>query len=359
MKFIYKISLLFLFFPLLLFAKSNGKKQEKSKTINKVFSVSRDAKLAINNRYGNLNITTWSKNSIEIQVTITVKGSDKDQIIDRLENIDVIFESSANFVSAKTTFEKERKSWSFWKNNKGISYQINYKVKMPKSNSVDLDNDYGSIFLGDLDGNANINCDYGKISAGKLTAENNSINLDYCSLSSIAYLKSGAINIDYSKLTIDETEQVKVNSDYSTFKAIKAGSVIFNADYGAIRIDEANEINGNSDYTDMRFGTVYKNLTIDTDYGAVSVKRLVKDFENVVINGEYAGIRIEVDANAVFDFEMSLQYASFSYDRNDIEFYTKESKSNKKYYEGKFGVGSSNSRIKIKSQYGGVSIRKK
>ncbi len=359
MKFIYKISLLLLFFPLLVFAKSNGKKQEKSKTINKVFSVSRDAKLAINNRYGNLNITTWSKNSIEIQVTITVKGSDKDQIIDRLENIDVIFESSANFVSAKTTFEKERKGWSFWKNNKGISYQINYKVKMPKSNSVDLDNDYGSIFLGDLDGNANINCDYGKISAGKLTAENNSINLDYCSLSSIAYLKSGAINIDYSKLTIDETEQVKVNSDYSTFKAIKAGSVNFNADYGAIRIDETNEINGNSDYTDMRFGTVYKNLTIDTDYGAVSVKRLVKDFENVVINGEYAGIRIEVDANAVFDFEMSLQYASFSYDRNDIEFYTKESKSNKKYYEGKFGVGSSNSRIKIKSQYGGVSIRKK
>ena len=175
----------------------------------------------------------------------------------------------------------------------------------------------------------------------------------------IIIVAAGIIGLSSALYVVDETEQVKVNSDYSTFKAIKAGSVNFNADYGAIRIDETNEINGNSDYTDMRFGTVYKNLTIDTDYGAVSVKRLVKDFENVVINGEYAGIRIEVDANAVFDFEMSLQYASFSYDRNDIEFYTKESKSNKKYYEGKFGVGSSNSRIKIKSQYGGVSIRKK
>ena len=84
---------------------------------------------------------------------------------------------------------------------------------------------------------------------------------------------------------------------------------------------------------------------------------LVNYFESVVIDGQYAGIKIGIDEDAVFDFELDLQYAGFKYDNDKMEFYKKISKSTKKYYEGKYGKGNSNSRIKIKSQYGGVSIK--
>ena len=357
MKFIYKITFLFFLFPLITSASTKDKKHEKSRIINKEYSVNADAKVAINNRYGNLNITTWNQNKVEIEVTITVKGDDLDRVEDRLANIDVEFEASSNFVSAKTNFEKEQKSWSFWKKSKNLSYQINYKVKMPRSNSVDLDNDYGSIYLGDLIGQADINCDYGKITVGELSASNNNINLDYCSHSNIDYMKNGNINVDYSKITVDKSENVKVNSDYSTLKFGKTNRIDFNIDYGSIGIDEATDVNGNSDYASMRFGTVYKKLTVDTDYGSIAIKKLAKGFENVDIDGQYAGIKIGVGRDAVFDFVLDLQYAGFKYDDNQIEFFKKISKTTKKYYEGKFGKGNSNSRIKIRSQYGGVSIK--
>lgn len=357
MKSIYKITFLFLLFPFISFANNDEKKHEKSRVIKKEYKVNKDAKVSIDNKYGHLNVTTWDKNMVEIEVTIIVKGDDLDQVEDRISEIDVYFEASANMVSAKTNFEKEKNSWSFWKKNNNLNYEINYRVKMPKTNAVDLNNDYGDIYLSDLAGVANINCDYGKISVGNLMANNNNINLDYCSASTINYMKSGNINADYSKITIEESDQVKVNTDYSTLKFGKIGEIDFNADYGAISIDEANIVNGNSDYTGMSFGTIRKNLTIDTDYGSVSVKRLVKGFENVNISGQYAGIRIDVDADAVFDFELDLQYASFKGDEDKMEFNKKISKSSKKYYEGKYGKGNSNSRIKIKSQYGGVSIK--
>ena len=107
----------------------------------------------------------------------------------------------------------------------------------------------------------------------------------------------------------------------------------------------------------MSFGTIKKNLNIKTDYGAISINRLVKGFESVDIDGEYAGIKIVVDADAVFDFELDLQYAGFKGENDKMEFYKKISKTTKKYYEGKFGKGESNSKIKIKSQFGGVSIK--
>mmetsp|Transcript_9604 Transcript_9604/g.11182 ORF Transcript_9604/g.11182 Transcript_9604/m.11182 type:complete len:362 (-) Transcript_9604:816-1901(-) len=357
MKSIYKITFLFLLFPLITSANIDGKKQEKSRTINKEYKVNADAKVSINNKYGDLNITTWDKNRVEIEVTITVKGDDLDQVEERLESIDVEFQASSNFVSAKTIFEKEQKGWSFWKKSRNLSYKINYKIKMPITNNVDLDNDYGSIYLGDLNGQADINCDYGKITVGQLSANNNNINLDYCSSSNIDFMKSGNVNVDYSKITIDETKNAKVNSDYSTVKFGKSGSVDFNIDYGSIAIEEVNDVHGNSDYASMRFGTIFKNLTIDTDYGGISVKRLAKGFENVVIDGQYAGIKIGVDKDAKFNFILDLQYAGFKYDDDQMEFFKKISKTTKKYYEGKFGKGDSNSRIKIRSQYGGVSIK--
>lgn len=355
MKLLYS-TIVLLFISLTINA-NDVKKHEKSKTINKEFTVNKNAKVSISNKYGDVKVTTWTKNKVAIEVIITVKGNDLDDVERKLNSIDVAFESGNSFVDAKTIFEKERSSWKFWNNNNKTNYKINYIVKMPETNSVNLNNDYGSIYLDNLIGKASINCDYGKIAVGELAAEDNSINLDYCSSSTIGFMKSGAVNIDYSKLTIEESDVLKINADYSTIKLEKSESVNFNTDYGSITIDEVTNALGNSDYTSMRFGTVKKNLKIDSDYGSISVKNLAKDFELVDIDAQYASIRIGVDANSVFDFNLELQYAGFKRDDDKIEFYKKISKTTKKYYEGKFGKGNSNSRIKIKSQYGGVSIK--
>ena len=357
MKSIYKITLIFLLFPLIAIANSDKRKHEKNKVIKKEFSVNKDAKVSLNNRYGNLNITTWDKNRVEIEVTITVKGDDLDAVENKLSNIRIAFNANESFVEAKTIFSDDNNSWSWWKKSKNINYKINYVVKMPKTNSIDLDNDYGTIYLDEISGKAAINCDYGKISIGELLANNNSINLDYCSTSTINYMKSGSINIDYSKLNVDISEKLRVNADYSTIKLEKTKNANFNCDYGSIYVDDVENITINSDYVSIRLGTVRKNMDVDTDYGSITVKNLSKDFENVTINAQYAGIRIGVDTNTSFNFEIDLQYAGFKRDDDKMEFSKSISKATKKYYEGKYGKGNTNATLKIKSQYGGVSIK--
>ncbi len=357
MKSIYKITFLALFIPLIAFANNDKKKHEKSRTIKKEFSVNKDAKVALNNRYGNLNITTWDKNRVEIEVTITVKGNDLDAIEDKLSSIDVEFNSSSSLVEATTVFESRKSNWSWWGKSNNTNYQINYVVKMPITNSVDLDNDYGSIYLDNLSGKADINCDYGKISIGELSASNNNINLDYCSSSNINYMKNGDVNVDYSKLTIETSQDLDINADYSTIKLEKTDNVNFNTDYGSISIDDAKSVKGNSDYVSMKFGTIRKNLNIDADYGSVTIKNLAKGFENVTLSTQYTGIKIGVASDAVFNFEIDLQYAGFKRDDEKVDIYKSISKTTKKYYEGKYGKGNTNSTVNIKSQYGGVSIR--
>ena len=356
MKTIFKTILFLFFVPLVAFVGPTDNKNEKSKKINKTFTVNKDALLAITNKYGNLHITTWNNDKIEIEVTITVKGDDYEDIERKLEKIYVEFDASKSRVEATTIFEQSKSRWNWWNRSKNMSYEVNYLVKMPESNSVELNNDYGNIYLDKLSGEADINCDYGKIELGELLANTNRIHLDYASNSSIDYIKGGNINTDYSKLTIEDGQEITINADYTTLDIHRIEKVTFNVDYGAITIDEGKNIIGNSDYAALRFGIVQKALNVDSDYGSIKIDQLQKGFENVEISGQYTGIRVGINPAAVFNFEIDIQYANFKQAIDQIEIYKSISKPTKKYYEGKFGNGTSKSTIKIKSQYGGVKF---
>ena len=358
MKSTFKIALLFLLIPLVSFANNDKKpKQEKSKTIKKEYSVNRNATVDIDNKYGNINITTWNKNRVEITVKITVKGNNLSTVEKRLDRIDVEFNANSSRVSAKTRFNNSSSSWSFFGKSNNTSYKVHYTIKMPASNNVDLDNDYGNISIDQINGKAEINCDYGKLIIGDLNSSDNNINIDYCNGSSISFMKSGSINADYSKLTVDKTDSVKINSDYSTISIGTVNKVTYNADYGSIIIDDVNDITGNSDYASIRLGTVSKNLKLEADYGSIKIKELAKGFNRVEISSEYAGINIGTKVSNNFSFIMNLQYARFRYNDDNVDMYKSIEKSSKKYYEGTYGNGKSNSKLIIKSQYGSVNLK--
>ena len=89
-----------------------------------------------------------------------------------LKSIDVLFETSASRVSAKTIYDKKEQSWwvklaNAWGGH-DLKMEINYVVKVPMTNSIHLSNDYGSITLDKIQGNAEINCDYAQIIIGEL-----------------------------------------------------------------------------------------------------------------------------------------------------------------------------------------------
>jgi len=342
--------------PLIGFANTiPGKgKYEKSKKINKEFSVNADALLDINNKYGNVDVVSWNENRVVIDVEIIVSGNSESKVIEKLSEISIEFDSSKSKVSAKTVFGKK----SGWKNNSNLSFEVNYKVKMPVTNQANFNNDYGSISLNELKGKASINCDYGKIIIGSLYHNANSINIDYTNNSTIELINGGSINADYSELTVEKAKNINLNADYTTTVFESLEDLNFNCDYGKVQVEQGNNINGNGDYLSMEFGTIYKNLNIESDYGNIKVKKLMNGFENVEINTDYTSTKIGLDPAASFNFILNLSYAGFSYDGDNITYTKKIVKNTSNYYEGSVNKVNSSSNIKISSDYGGVKFYK-
>lgn len=355
----FKLTFLLLVMPFVALAATtlDDVKTTKERRIKKSFIVSSDATLKVNNSYGNLNVITWNENRIEFDISIKVIGNNPEKVQERLDNIDVEFSSTKALVSAITKIEKNKKKWWNWGSNTNLQLQINYVIKMPRTNNVDLSNDYGFINLDTLEGHAKLSCDYGKITTKELLADHNSINFDYSSKSYFEYIKSGKITADYSGFTVAKTSNLIVNADYTNSVIEAAENIQYQCDYGSLKIDNVNNLEGNGDYLTLRLGNVYKNVLIKADYGSIKIDRMASKAQNIDITSDYVGITIGYDANYSFNFNINLDYGSLKAP-DDLNFTNKDIDGSDKRYSGYYGTQNSGNMVKINSDYGSISFKK-
>ncbi len=356
MKTPYKILVLLLIMPALLFANNGKFKYKKEKTIKKEFSVNANAELTVDNSFGNVEIVTWNENRIEIVVTISTEGNSEEKTQKKLDEIDVEFSGTASYVSAKTIFHKKgNRNW--FGSNDNSSMEINYTIKMPITNSLDLSNDYGSINITKLEGQAKISCDYGQLIIGELMADNNILNFDYSSKSTIEYIKSGKINADYSGFTLDKAENIELNADYTNSKIITVNNIDYNCDYGKITVDNVTNLEGVGDYISHRIGNVSGSLSINADYGSIKIDKVKSSAKNIEIGADYTSIKLGYENDYNFNFTINLQYASFNGEDGLTMKHSSVENSSKKY-SGFHGSDNSGNTLNINSEYGGVTLTK-
>lgn len=354
MKSMYKLLLVLFLVPLTITATENHKKGKytKNKTIKKEFSVKDDATLKIDNRYGDIVISSWEGNNVQIQVDITTNSDNEEKAKQRLDAITVEFDANSSLVSAITKIKKQSSNWWGRKNN--VNMKINYLVKVPVTNNVDLSNDYGGITLDRISGSAKIDCDYGKLDIGRLENPNNSINIDYTNKSNVEFMADGSVNADYSTIHFEKTGRTKLNADYSHISFDIVTDLEYDCDYGSLKIGEVGNIFGGSDYMHTKIGKLSGKGTFDSDYGSVKIAELLNEFKGLTVSSTYAHIKIGINNDISFNFNANLSYSGFK--KMDGFNFTREIvKGSKKEYEGTYGT-SPNATISIKANYGSISF---
>ena len=349
----YKVTLLFLALcPLLSIA--NGFPIEKvTKKIHKEIDVNPNAIVEIENQFGDISITTWDQNKVIIDILISVEGRSTQKINEKLQNIDVVFDLGPDLVRAIT---KINNRWGVsWMGTTKVKFKIDYTIKMPATNEVDLENDYGVIALNYLEGRAKLSWDYGKIIIGELMADNNQLSFDYTSNSNIEYIAGGEINADYSGFEVTEAGYINLNSDYTSSYFEIIDSLNFNNDYGKLKIEKARSIEGNGDYLTFQLGKITNFLKLNNEFGSIRISEIFPTTKRIAINAEYTGIHLGIDQDWAFRFELNLEFAGLRHDL-DLYFNEKIIESNEKYYQGHHIDEETTNTLKIDSEFGSIKL---
>ena len=309
----------------------NPSVSEKTKTLSKTYAVDGNDKLAINNQYGKVEINTWTKNEIKVDVEIKAFESSDAKAEELLNAVSIHESKVSNLISFRTEIERRNMNWSSrFRNGKedrrGV--QINYTIYMPINNPLDIVNKYGSTVLSDFTGPVNIDNSYGSFNAMKLSNAVNRVKVGYGS-ADINGLYSGYLDIAYGSLDLQLGDKIDADIRYSSSKIDKL-------------------INGGT--FDIKYTSGFKVSEVDK-----SVKKLT-------VNASYSDVALGIDNASNFDFDVTVNYAEFHYNDDKVTITSKSPDDNergfnpKKVYKGRFG-NSADATVSVKSNYGSVKFQ--
>jgi hypothetical protein len=325
----------------------------KQKNIKKTYIVNSNAGIDIDNKYGNISISTWDEDKIDLDITIKVTGGNENWVNEKLNTIDVDITALKTMVSAVTkigsSINKGRGSSN--------SFEINYVIKIPKNGTVKLMNKYGNITSLTLDGPTDISCKYGKVTLGKLNNQNNKLNIEYCQNSSIEYIKTGLITARYSGLKVNDSGNLNFDANYTDLVVADAQNIKYDCSYGNLKFQKVNSFTGTGNYLTVSVVEVSNNLSIDTNYSKVNIGTLTDKAKNVNINSGYTDITLGYNYNYAFDFDINTKYASIK-NGDDLEINVNETKNSSKSISG-YHKKKGQNKVIINSSYGNVSLVKK
>lgn len=319
----------------------------ETKVIDKTFQVDSQVELQIDNRYGNLNLSTWNKNTIEFHIEIKVDGTDPQAVKERINAITVDFSNSASLVAAITKIGSVS-------NRNRSNMRIQYFVKLPKSAKINIKNMYGNFAVDQLNGSALIDLKYGNMTVGNLNHSNNQIKLQYVTSADISSIKSAKIQADYSNFTLAKSEAIELKANYSNCDFESAKTVVAELKYGNLKADKIQQLTAESKYTNFKINQLTQQLKIHAGYGNIMVNEVGAAFRSVDIEASYADVSLGMAKNAGYQLKGDFSYGDLKYPES-LSMHKAIKSTSKKSYEGTTGHGTG--KITLGMRYGNARIK--
>lgn len=346
------------------------KAQEFTKTIKKEFSINPAGTVELSNKYGKVNVKTWEKNRVKIDVTIVVKAAGESEAQRVFDRIRIDFANNDNFVKAETFIETAKSSWWNWSSNSS-EFQVNYEVFMPPAASLNLSNKYGDSFVVPISGKANVDLKYGNFrlegiegslnltlgygSGTVVKASNINADISYSKII-INDMKDATMTTNYSKITVDQGRDLSVQSRYDQFSLAKLNRFNCQSRYGNVEIGNVESVIANSRFTDYKIGRLGDKGDFDLQYGGLRIDHLAKGFSAINLTGKYSDFRIEVEEDASFTLDAATNFAGITYPENFNVTYERD-KGTSHEVKGHKGTQNARSAIKANLNYGGLRVK--
>jgi hypothetical protein len=349
MKTIVKIAFFILAFTLLLGIKGATAHEEFTRLIKKEFAVNADAQLTINNRFGEVHCTNWEKNSITIDVTITVTAADQEEADKKFRKITIDFTDSPSSVTAITNMQE-------MKNSGRGRFSIDYMINMPLTVNLDVTNKFGDIYINEIQGKAKINLSYGNLEAKKLGNSDNLLDIKF-SKARVNWIKGAVLTLKYSDMNLDYAGSLRLDSKYSNLDAEKIISLNMAFEGGKLNMENSSAVESKSKFTDIDIQRVEQSLNLDIQYGKCDIHEMPADFTSVNIRNKYGSVSIGLSEQAKYSLEADLKFCDLDFPSDKAKFSFRSTTPTENSYKGTIGGNDSpSSKVIIHSEFGNISL---
>ncbi len=321
---------------------------EKQKEINKSYKVNGNTVLDITNKFGKVHVNTWDKAEMTVNVKVTAEAKTEDKAMEMLKKIDITIDESSDRKRFETSISNKLNS------NGRESFSIDYEVYMPKGNRLELKNSFGNSYISNHSGETEVDISYGDIKAGRLTGKTD-FKLSFGS-GDIEEIGGGDLTIKYSKLDIEKVGNIDLTQGFSDVEIDQLGNVDLESKYGSLEFGVVESVSGKVGFSGFEIDRLNKSLKLVASYvSGFRIDEVSKDFDYIDIEGKFGNYNIILEEGATPSIEAEFEFASMSYDKDEIKMSYVEKEMHSASYKGKIGNGQKGT-IKVESSYGDLRL---
>ena len=272
--------------------------------------------LEIDSRHGDIEVKSWTENSIQIDYQITVWAEDEETAKEIASEIEIRVDPEkdasdrATRAAITTNYPEE---WGLWQNS-GPRAQVDYWLIVPQQTNLELTNRHGDVSVGDLRGTTTIGNRHGNISLGAIrgdlyldaphgNVEADSIQGDVCFKGGHGNANLGKVGGNFEgdhrhgHLELDE-----VGGDLTL--AHRHGNAVVHSVGGTIEI--------NKGHGRLELGGVRDTFHIDAHHADAHLDVVSPLSGDCVIKGHHAKVNLVAPEDAFASIQVSTRRGSIS-----------------------------------------------
>ena len=319
------------------------------KSFKRVYSVNKNTSLYLENKYGDLDLKNWDKDSVKIVCNYYVEAKSQEKLDRKLKALDFKVYHSDVLVRVKTELEGDV-SLKYALIDNG-SIQVNYTVYLPKNMPVKLKNRFGDIQLGNRSGQVDVELSHGDLILGILTED---VDLKLGNVS--AFIQSADKNLIMTLKYCDEVEIKKANvvhviSSSSNVTLMKVEHLHLSSKRDRYQVQSVREMSGSGFMTKMNVLHLEKSIVYECQYGKyLNLNQVSKEFTS--INLDLKNTDLQLNLGEVNDYSVKVKYlnSELIYPKNLFEFESLFPEEKHEYTVSSSKVGGGKRPISIKSK---------
>jgi len=316
----------------------------ESREFAREFKALPETQVEITNKYGNVEINTWEKDSVVFKIKINVEERKLSKLEKTMQGIDFDFTSSSHFIIARTIVNKtssflEKELLKFKESllRSDSNVEIDYTVWVPVSSSLKIENKFGNIIIGEFAGSCDITLSNGNLKAHEFKGKTK-INLNFAD-ASINSINTAQLITNFSEVDIKAAETLRIESKSSTFEIMEINELNVNSRRDKYRIRLASLIDAEGSFTHFRISELEDRINIRSDYGDLDIETINPEFSIIFIESKSTDINLYFNLQSTFSFEITGSKTEMDFCR-EIEIEDEivlDEKDKKIKYKGKFG----------------------
>jgi hypothetical protein len=320
--------------------------QDFTKTYEKNYDVDKGANLVIRNKFGDVKCQAWDQSNVAITVTVKVDVSSQDKANRVFEKIDVVLSGDRTNVQGTTTVG----------NMNNADFSIDYEIRMPRWINIDLDNQFGDIFLDETDGMVKINLEYGAMEAHALNGSKTEMVIKFSNVDA-GFMKDGTLHLEYSEWKSKGCENLQLYSRFGEVTIDKVARLNLDSQYDEIKIGNAGEVISVSRFSEMEYAKINGDFDFDIEYGELGVKYISPAFTHGKVRNSFADANLVFDPKSGMNVDAELEFGELSYPKTNVSLNHQTEGYTTNIYKGKIGtVASPASQLTINSKNADVSL---